>query len=240
MLGTGYGGIDTAYAASKGITVTNVAGYATEGVAEFAFGILIEHLRDIAKAKQQAKAGDYSDNFTGSEIKAKKFGVIGLGHIGRRTAEFAKAFGAEVSYWSRKRKEDAEASGISYCDVEKLLSESDIITLNLSLNPETEGFLNSDRIKAIKTGAIIINPSPMELVDFEALVIRLEKSDMTFMLDHSDEVTPEQLEKLKPFDNCIIYPPIAYLTKEANQLRKRIYIDNLKYFLEDKPTNKVN
>jgi len=238
MLGTGYGGIDAKYAAQKGITVTNIADYATEGVTEFTFAVLLEHLRSITKAKSQAKQGDYSDNFSAAEIKGKTFGVIGLGNIGLRTAELAKAFGANVIYWSKNRKKEAEQEGIKYS--ENVFSEADIITINMALNTGTENYVNSTRIASIKKGAILINPSPMELLDFNALVGRLKKNDITFMLDHSDEMTKEQLVALKPFDNCIIYPPIAYLTVEASKLKKRIYIDNIKNFIAGKPTNKVN
>lgn len=237
MLGTGYGGIDTKYASQKGITVTNIADYATEGVAEFTFAILLEYLRSITKAKSQAKEGDYSDNFSATEIKGKTFGVIGLGHIGLRTAELAKAFGANVIYWSKNRKKKAEKNGIKYSN--NVFSEADILTVNLSLNPETANYVNGKRIASIKKGAIVINPSPMELFDFNALVSRIKKGDITFILDHSDEMTKEQLTALKPFDNCIIYPPIAYLTAEASKLKKRIYIDNLKNFLVGKPQNVV-
>jgi len=225
MLGTGYGGIDTSYAASKGITVTN---------------ILLEYLRDIAKARSQAKAGDYSDNFTGGEIKGKKFGVIGLGDIGKRTAQLAQAFGADVCYWSRNRKPDAEDVGIEYCELDDLIKTSDIITLNLALNTETEGIINAERLAAIKHHAIFINPSPMELVNFDALVDRLKANDMVFMLDHSDEMSEDQLKALQPLENAIVYPAIAYITREAGQLKKRIYIDNIKNYLHGQPTNKVN
>lgn len=239
MLGTGYGGIDTAYAASKSITVTNIADYATEGVAEFTFGILLEYLRDIAKARKQAKEGNYSDEFTGGEIKGKKFGVIGLGDIGKRTAQLAQAFGADVSYWSRNRKNEAEKDGIKYSELDELIASSDIITLNLALNSETEGIINAERINSLKHHAIFINPSPMELVDFTALIERLKKNDIVFMLDHSDEMTDEQLKALQPLDNAIVYPAIAYLSREAGQLKKRIYVDNIKNYLAGKPTNKV-
>jgi D-3-phosphoglycerate dehydrogenase len=240
MLGTGYGGIDTKYAASKGIVVTNIADYATEGVAEFTFGILLEQYRELAKARTQAKAGDYSDNFTGSEIKDKKFGVIGLGDIGKRTAELAKAFGADVVYWSRNRKPEVEAEGISYCELDELITSSDIVTVNLAYNTETEGIINAERISQFKVGSVVINPSPMELFDFVALVERLQQNDMVFMLDHSDEMTEEQLATIRPLENAVVYPAIAYLTNEASALKKQIYVDNIKGFLQGKPSNKVN
>ncbi len=240
MLGTGYGGIDTAYAASKGITVTNIADYATEGVAEFTFGILLEYLRDISRAKRQARDGDYSDDFVGTEIRCKRFGVIGLGDIGTRTAQLAQAFGADVWYWSRHRKPEIEAAGIRYCELDKLLATSDIVTINLALNAETEGMIHAARIKSLKKQAIVINTSPMELLEFDALVKRLRKNDLTFMLDHSDEMTVEQLVAMQPMNNCIVYPPIAYLSREASKLKKDIYIDNIESFLKHKAKNKVN
>ncbi len=241
MLGTGYGGIDNDYAAIKGITVTNIADYATEGVAEFTFGILIEWCRGVYRALDLARDGVYQDDeHPGMEIKGKKFGVIGLGNIGKRTAELAQAFGCDVTYWSRTRKQDAEAKGIKYQELDDLLADSDIITLNLALNPETEGIITADRIKKIKHNAIFINPSPMELINFEALVFRLILNDMEFMLDHSDEMTEEQLKVLKSLYSCRVYPAIAYSTREASQLKKRVYVDNLANYLNGNPTNKIN
>lgn len=239
MMGTGYGGIDINHAKKSGITVTNIADYATEGVAEFTFGILLEHYRDIAKARIQAKDGNYSDNFGGSEIKGKKFGVIGLGGIGRRTAQIAQVFGADVSYWSRNRKQDAEKSGINYKELDELIAESDIITLNLAYNPETEGIITAAHIESLGKGTVFINPSPMELVDFEVLNARLKENDTTFIFDHTDEMTEEQLKSLQPLDNAIAYPPIAYLTSEASELKQQIYVDNIKNYLSHLPSNQV-
>lgn len=236
MFGTGYGGIDVKYATTRGVTVCNIADYATEGVAEFTFGVILDALRELERARNQARAGDYSEaTFTGTEIKGKNFGVIGLGHIGTRTAELATAFGANVSYWSQNKKEN-----FNYQEIDELLKTSDIITLNLSLNPDTNGFLNKKRIQVIKRGALIVNPSPMELLDFVALVERLQRGDITFVLDHSDEMLADQLTKLKSLSNCVIYPPIAYTTKEATALKKGIFVGNLENFLNDNPTNKVS
>lgn len=237
MYGTGFGRIDAAYAAKKGITVCNIAGYATEGVAEFVFAGLLEHLREITRAKIQAQSGNYSEaGYTGTEIKGKTFGVIGLGKIGRRVAELAKGFGANVAYWSHKRKN----TGIKYMEVETLLKTSDIISLHMSFNPKTKGFLSTKRIEVIKKGSIVINTAPMELVNIIALEKRLNKSDITFILDHSDELDPAIAKKLSRLNNCILYPPIGYTTREATNAKQDIFVGNLENFLKAKPTNKVN
>lgn len=237
MYGTGFGRIDAAYAAKKGITVCNIAGYATEGVAEFVFAALLEYLREVTRAKIQAQAGNYSEStYTGTEIKGKTFGVIGLGRIGERVSELAKGFGANVAYWSHKEKN----TGIKYMEVESLLKTSDIISLHMSFNPETKEFLNEKRIAMIKPGAIVINTAPMELVDVAALEKRLKKGNITFILDHSDELDPTVAKRLSKFTNCILYPPIGYTTKEATNAKQDIFVGNLENFIKGKPTNKVN
>lgn len=176
MLGTGVGGIDLAYTKKKKITVCNIADYATEAVAEFTFGAILNYLREIERGKAQAQKGDYSEaTFSGTEIKGKNFGVIGLGHIGARTAEIAKAFGAIARYWSRDRKKEYERKGISYVPINSLLKQSDILTINLSLNPKTNNFLNKQRIQMINKNALVVNPSPMELIDLSAWLPGLRK-----------------------------------------------------------------
>lgn len=242
MFGTGVGRIDTEYAAGKGIAVCNIAGYSTEGVAEFVFAAILEHIREIERAKKQARDGNYSESsFTGTELRGKLFGIIGLGRIGSRIAEIAlKGFGAEVIYWSRTRKRDMEQTGAKYQEAEALLKDCDFISLNLEFNKQTAGFMNESRINSIKSGAVVVNLAPMELVDINALAKRLAKKDITFILDHSDELTAEQAKLLSKYKNCIMYPPVAYTTREATEAKRKIFIDNLANFLKGKPTNKVN
>jgi glycerate dehydrogenase len=131
-LSTAYGKIDYVCAATKGIVVCNIPGYSTEAVAELAFGVILEHIRELEKAKKQAREGDYSEStfFNTSEIMGKKFGIIGLGRIGRRVAELAHAFGADVYYWSKNKKDIATAK---YQEVEKLLSECDFYLITFSI-----------------------------------------------------------------------------------------------------------
>jgi phosphoglycerate dehydrogenase-like enzyme len=241
VLATAYAKVDCAYAASKGIAVTNIPGYSTEAVAEFVFAILLEHLRELEKGKIQARKGNYSEaGFSATEIKNKKFGILGLGRIGGRVAEIALGFGADVRYWSRNRKKEFEVKGIKYEDVDRLIANSDFLSLHFAQTKETELFLNEKRIQRLKKGAIVINTAPMELIDISALEKRLSKEDITFILDHSDEMSEENLKKLSKYKNFIIYPPIAYVTKEARIAKQKIFVENIENFLKGTPINKVN
>jgi lactate dehydrogenase-like 2-hydroxyacid dehydrogenase len=241
VLGTGCGRVDVQYSASRGVTVCNTPGYSTEGVAEFAFGVILEHVREIERAKSRARDGHYSGfGYRGVEIKDKKFGVIGLGRIGRRFAEIASSgFGADVSYWSRNRKPDAENNGVCYADISAVLSSSDFLSINLAHVPATEKFINAGRINLIKPGAVIVHLAPIEVVDLDALEKRLKRTDITFILDHSDELSPGEAKRLAQYRNCVMYPAIACITQEAKQAKFAMFFENIENFLDGKPPKHV-
>lgn len=241
ILATGYSRIDHVYAKEKNIVVCNIPGYSSESVAEFAFAVILEKIRDLERAKQTTRSGIYSqEGFTATELRDKIFSVIGLGNIGSRIAEIALGFGCDVRYWSKHRKQKYENMGIKYQELDSLLKESDFISLNLSLNEETKEILNQERIQMIKPEALLLNLSPIELLDPNALLKRLENKDITFIYDHSDEISKELNERFLQHKNCIGYPPIAYLSNEARERLRKIFINNLKGFLEGKVQNKVN
>lgn len=238
---TAFGKIDVNYAKKKGIVVCNLKGYSTESVAEFIIAAILESARSLEEGKIRGRSGNCSEaGIFAREIKDKIFGVVGLGDIGKRVAEITLGFGADVRYWSRNRKKDYEKKGIKYEDLDKLIAEADYLSINLAQTKETEGIFNQTRFQKIKSSAIVINTCPMELIDINALEERLKKKDITFILDHSDEMSEKDLKKLSKYSNCIIYPPMAYISKEAGENRKRIFLENIEAFLKGKPQNKIN
>ena len=240
-LATGVGKIDVAYATNKGIVVTNIPGYSTEAVSELVIAVLLENLRDLSRGKAESKlARTPESGFSGREIKGKDFGVVGLGRIGTRVAELAKAFGANVYYWSRSSKPDI-SDKFKYEELDQLIAHCDLLSINLALNSDTEGVLNAERLAAIKDGAIVVNTAPLELIDLNALNERLSKGTITFIFDHTDpdDISDEWLEKLRQHDNCITYPVLGYITNEARIALQEIFVNNAKSFLNNSPTNSV-
>ena len=239
---TAYDPIDTEYAKSKNITVCNLGGYSTEGVAEFVFSMLLNHMRNIDRAKERIRKGDNeflpAELAKNRELKDKVFGVIGLGRIGSRVSEIALGFGSDVRYWSRNRKKEFESKGVKYEDADSLIPKADILTLHLAVNDGTKGFLNADRIKKIKSGAILVSTVGLELIDVDALEERLEKNDITFIVEDSGDLG-DSIKKLGKYGNCVVYPPVA-LTSESLVARQRTFVDNVEGFLKGKPQNKVN
>ena len=238
VFATGYGKVDMSAARANGVVVTNIPGYSTESVAEFTLAIILEHLRELSKARAQANKNNYSETgFNASEVKGKNFGIVGLGQIGTRVAELSNAFGSNVSYWSKSKKSIKFAKSTS---LNELLENNDIISLHLALNQDTEGILDSEKIARIRPGSILVNTSPMEIIDFDALVDRLEEGDITFMWDHPDEMPEEKLAKLTKFENCVTYPPIGYITEEASMAKKDIFVGNVEAFVKGESQNVVS
>ncbi|KKR85906.1 MAG: Glycerate dehydrogenase [Candidatus Curtissbacteria bacterium GW2011_GWA1_41_11] len=225
---TAFGRVDVDYAKKKGIPVTNLAGFSTESVAEFTIAAILEAIRGLETGKQRGKKLNVDEGgIKVWEIKGKNFGILGLGKIGRRVGELANGFGAHVIYWSRNKKKD---SSFKYQELDEVIKSADFLSINLAQNAQTEKILNKKRFSQIKPGCVVINTCPMELIDLDGLTSRLAKKDIIFILDHSDEMAIADLKKLSKYPNCIIYPPMAYISEEAKVNRQEMFVSNIVCF----------
>ncbi len=238
ILATAYGTVDLAAAAKRNIPVCNLGGYSTESVAEFVITAILHEIRDVEEGLKRAQSNNYSfEGIRARELKNSNFGVIGLGKIGNRVAELAAGFGANVSYWSRTKKK----SPFQYQELKDLLSNCAYISVNVAEAEDTIGLLNANNLPLIKSDSILISTVPPPIINTEALVARLSKNDITFIFDHPDEMPKEELAKLTKLNNCVVYPPIAFLSDEARIAKQEIFIGNMVEFLEGKrPRDKVN
>lgn len=241
VLSTAFDAIDAKYATSKGITVCNLGGYSTEAVAEFFLAALFEHARDLEKAKLQARDEDYSfSKFMGVELKGKTLGVVGAGKIGSRVAEMGLGLGMKVIYFSRKNKSAIDKLGASKKELDEVLSESDFVSLNLVLNKETEAIISKEKIGLLKKGCVFINLAPPKLIDQEAMMQKASAGDITFIFDHSDDIDIALAKRFLATKGCIVYPPVAFRTEEANTARWETFVSNIEQFSKGLPQNKVN
>jgi len=238
ILATAYGTVDLDAAAKRNIPVCNLGGYSTESVAEFTIAAILHEIRDIDEGLTRARAGNYNfDGIRARELKKSTFGVIGLGNIGKRVAELAAGFGAQVSYWSRIKKQ----TPFHYQELEELLSSCTYISVNVAEAKETIGLLNGKNLPLIKPDSILISTVPPPIINTAALAGRLSKNDMTFIFDHPDEMPKEELATLVSLKNCVVYPPIAFLSDEARIAKQQIFIGNMTAFLDGgNVQNKVN
>lgn len=176
---TGVNNIDLGYAASRGIPVRNVAGYSTESVVQCTFMHILSLAGRLPYYDARVKSGEYSRSglFTDvslpfHELAGKTMGIIGMGAIGGRVAEVAKAFGMDVIYYS--------TSGTSHCtlypsvSLEKLMTVSDVISIHAPLNERTEGLVGAAELGMMKPSAIIVNMGRGEIVDEAALASAID------------------------------------------------------------------
>lgn len=237
ILATAYGKVDLLASSKRDIPVCNLAGYSSESVAEFIIAVILHQIRNLQEGLRRAEAGDYSfEGIKAREIKNSNFGVIGLGSIGNRVGEIASGFGANVSYWSRTQKN----TPFQYQELNDLLRSCDFISLNVAEAEETKDLLNSDNIPLIKPECVLVSTVPPSIINTQALAERLAKNDLTFISDHADEEGESELKLIKDFSNCVLYPPIAFLSDEARIAKQETFLANMKGFLEGKVINKVN
>ena len=245
ILATGTNNVDLGYAKEKGITVTNVPGYSTDGVVQLVFSYILELCGNLSKYRDSVNAGDWKKSRTFSYfpypitcLSDKTIGIVGYGTIGSRVAKVADAFGMRVIVHSRTRKADCS---YRFVDVYTLLKESDIVTLHCPLTPETKGLMNSAAFAEMKPGAILINTSRGPVVDEQALRDALDSGKLAGA--GLDVLETEPMREDCPLfgaPNCIITPHIAWAAKETRERLLDIAAGNLSSFLQGKFMNKVN
>ena len=160
----------------KGIVVSNVPTYGSHTVAEHTFALILAISRKIIPSVQQARRGDFSSvGLEGFDLYGKTLGVVGTGNIGKNVAEVALSFGMKVLAFSRSQDQELIAKGIKYVTFDELLAQSDIVTLHLPHNKETEHIINMQNIEKFKKGAVLINTARGALIETQAILEGLEK-----------------------------------------------------------------
>ena len=231
---------DLEAAKKKGIVVTHVPGYATEAVAEYTFALLLAVVRRLMLADKHVRERNFDWRpFGGRELAGKTLGVIGTGSIGCRVAEIGRAFRMQVlghdKYPNLKR---AEEIGMKYVDLDTLLRESDVVTLHVTLTPETEKLIGKKEIASMKDGGVIINTSQGKTIDEKALVEALESGKLSCAgLDVLEEEPPAKDNPLFKLDNVVLSPHIGFNTVEAEVRCTDMCIENVVRFLEGKKQN---
>jgi D-3-phosphoglycerate dehydrogenase len=231
---------DLEAAKERGIVVTHVPGYATESVAEYTFALLLASVRKLNLADRHVRKGNFDWRpFGGRELTGKTLGIIGTGNIGCRIAEIARAFQMQVlGYDKYPNPKRAEEIGFKNVDLNTLLKNSDIVTLHVTLTPETEKLIGKREIGIMKNNAVIINTSQGKVMDEKALVEALKSNKLSFAgLDVLEEEPPPKNNPLFKLDNTVLSPHIAFNTVEAEARCTDICVDNVAKFIEGKPQN---
>ena len=220
---TGMNNVDLEAAAALGIEVRNAVGYSTYSVAETTLCSALALLREVVYYDEYFHSGRYAKsdrpfNFDRptSQIRGKKWGIIGLGNIGREVARLASAFGCEVSYTSTSgvaRKEDYPA-----LPLEDLLAESDIVSIHAPLNAKTLNLIDKRELSLMKPSAILINVARGGIVNEEALAAALDGGVIRgAALDvfSTEPLTDSPLYRIKERHKLLASPHNAWSSDDA-------------------------
>lgn len=212
--------VDLAAAKQRGIPVFNAPFSNTRSVAELVLGEIILLMRQVAKANMEVHRGVWNKSASGAnEVRNKKLGIIGYGHIGSQLSVIAESLGMNVYFYDIENKLPlGNAQQVS--SLEELLSSCDVITLHVPENDSTKNLMNKERIGQLKEGAVLINAARGTVVDIDALAARLADGSLR---GAAIDVFPEEPASindpfespLRQFDNVILTPHIGGSTAEA-------------------------
>ena len=261
---TGFDHIDIDACEKRGIAISNVPHYGENTVAEHTFALILALSRNVHKSYARGLKQNYSfDDLHGFDLKDKTLGVIGTGHIGLHAIRIAKGFGMHVLATDvHENTFLSEILHYRYVPLEKLLAESDIISLHLPLSEHTKHLINQGNINTIKRGALLINTSRGGIVENEALVMALDSGILSgagldviegeeFLKEEKQLVskqqkTPSQFESLTKTheflrrDNVVFTPHIGFYSVEALERILDTTVKNITAFSEGKNAHFVN
>jgi len=246
----GYNNVDLQACGRYGLSVVRVPAYSPYAVAEHAVGLMLALNRRIHHAHNRVREGNFSLNgLVGFDMHGKTAGVVGTGKIGKCLVSILAGFGCRIlAYDVRPDRETAARPGVEYVSLERIFSDSDIISLHAPLIPATRHMINAEAIAKMKRGVMLINTSRGALIDTRALVNGLksgrigyagldvyEEESEYFFEDRSDRViTDDVLARLTTFHNVIVTSHQAFLTTEALNKIADITLESIQQFMSGK------
>ena len=225
VLATGTNIVDRAAARARGIVVSNVPDYGADSVAEHTLALLLEASKHLAQHTAAARDGGWSAqpdfSFSVSEIRllaGRTLGVVGLGAIGRRVAELARAFKMKVLAARHEggTSPPTSSADVSWCTLDEMLGSADFVSLHCPLSEQTERLINRERLARMKPGAVLINTARGALVDESAMVDALRSGHLAHAgLDVFDEEPLPAGHALTMLPNVTLSSHAAFATPEA-------------------------
>jgi len=247
----GFNNVDLAAAAKLGLTVLRVPAYSPHAVAEHAVALMLTLNRNIHRAYNRVREGDFELNgLMGFDMFGKTVGIVGTGKIGAALAQIMAGFGCNLLGYDTYYNPDCLTLGVKYVSLEQLLRESDIVSLHCPLTAETRHLINPATIALMKRGSMLINTARGALVDTSAAIKALksgehfcrfgidvyEEEGPLFFEDRSSSVIQDDIfARLTTFPNVVITGHQGFLTREALMNIAETTLANARDFETGKP-----
>ncbi len=230
--------IDIAYAAEKGIVVSNCPHASTEAVAEHVMAVMLNFAKQIHPMYRDMylRGGEIKSRLA-FELKGKTLGVLGLGNIGSRLAEIASSFGMKVVAWNRSPKESAVHQIAS---LESVLEQSDFLSLHVAAGTSTVDFLDGKKIDKIRRGAYVINLVDKSIVDNDSMINAILEGKIAGYCVELWNLSESSEHEIYGLENVMTLPAIGWYTKESLERTFNISLSNVQRFVRGETINRVN
>jgi glyoxylate reductase len=238
--------IDVAEATKRGIPVTVVPPIVAEATADIHFGLMLAVARRMMEGEKMVRAGKFpgsqSNHLAGAFVHGKTIGLVGAGRIGQATARRARGFGMKILYWGPRRKLEAEQEiGMEHVTLDRLLAESDFVSLHPPLNVETRHMISDKQFALMKPTAFIINTARGAIIDEKALMRALKKKLIAGagldVFEHEPKLPPA----LRTMKNVVLTPHLGSAVMEIRDKMANIVVDNIQALIDGRtPPNCVN
>lgn len=241
---TGFDNIDLDYCREKGIAVCNVKGYSTDSVAQITLAMVLSLASHLPEYSEFVESGEYTKSGVANrlvpvyhELSGKTWGIVGLGNIGKKVADVAKAMGCKVIAYKRTPEVGYDCVGI-----DTLCSEADVITIHTPLNDGTKNLISACRVAQMKKGAIVVNVARGAVCDEISLCEAAEKGDILLGVDvYSKEPfdTEHPYSKIAKLPNVCLTPHMAWGAYEARNRCIAEIAENIRSFLKNEKRNRL-
>jgi len=244
----GYNNIDLRTANERRIAVTNTPDVLTESTADLTMGLVISVARRIVEGDKFVRAGRFRgwapELLLGSDVHAKRLGIIGMGRIGKAVAKRAYGFNMDILYHDTERlpKEVENMIGARYRELRQLLRESDFVSVHTPLTQDTRYLISADTLALMKETAYLINVARGAIVDESALVAALRNGAIAGCALDVYENEPTVTSELMKMSNVVLVPHIGSASRETRTKMALMVVDNLVAVLIEnrRPPNIVN
>ena len=235
--------VDMKAAAAHGVTVVNTPGRNASAVAEFTIGAIIAQTRNITRGHDALRRGEYRGDLyradaAGDELSDLTVGVIGYGNVGTRVVRLLRAFGGPILVCDphvQLSREDAQA-GVRHVSLERLLAESDVVTLHPRVTDETRGMIGAEALRAMKPGAVLVNTARGPLMDYDALHHALTEGALRGAMLETFAVEPPPADNpLLALPNVTLTPHIAGASLKTVRIAAEMAAEEIRRWIAGEP-----
>jgi phosphoglycerate dehydrogenase-like enzyme len=242
LTGMGVRHVDVACCLEQKILCCGSGSYSAAQTAELALALMLAGARDLVAGDAAIRAGRFQEGTgLGYALEGRTLGLIGVGKIGARVANYGRALGMRVLAWSPNLDEArAAAAGAEFVSKEHLLRESDVLSLHLVLSDRTRGVVGASDLALMRRGALLVNTARGALVDEPALLDALKAGHLCAALDVYEQEPLPPAHPLRHAPHTVLTPHLGFSTVATFHSFYSQSVENVLAFLDGRPTRVLN